>query len=222
MSLKDNRKLHFAVGLTAIVIAIRWLLTGDLLLAVEAAKPPAEGETKSIALLSVLGPMLIEACVIVGASIIAWSLKLWHWLASVVDRSVDQSGDKANQVRADPAAMEPVMALAPMPSPVATAAVQDDTASRKTTTVEWIDPQSLVAALAQAVAIGDAEAEAECRKEIRKPYLRVELSESISTANYARAREIITELETMTAVPAVAAIRSTRRTKNNSGASSHE
>ncbi len=52
--LRDNRKFQFAVGVTAIVIVIRWLLTGDLLMAVEAARPPAEGETKSLTVLSVV------------------------------------------------------------------------------------------------------------------------------------------------------------------------
>ena len=93
--LRDNRKFQFAVGVTAIVIVIRWLLTGDLLMAVEAARPPAEGETKSLTVLSVVGPMLIEACVIIGPALIAWALKLWDFMVALVDQ--------AHQVRDSPA-----------------------------------------------------------------------------------------------------------------------
>jgi hypothetical protein len=187
--LRDNRKFQFAVGVTAIVIVIRWLLTGDLLMAVEAARPPAEGETKSLTVLSVVGPMLIEACVIIGASLIAWALKLWDFVAAVVDR--------ANHVRDSPDAgyITVTPSSRPVPPPVIQPVSQPD-ASRNAL-ASGSAASSPAIALAKAVAAGDAEAEAALRKEIRKPYLRFELGECVKTANWERARSVLDELESM-------------------------
>lgn len=85
MQWQNNRKVQFAVGVTVIVLAIRWLLTGDLLYAVEAAQPPAEGEVKSISFLNALWPLLVETCVIVGSSVIAWALGIWSRVVDLFD-----------------------------------------------------------------------------------------------------------------------------------------
>jgi hypothetical protein len=207
--LRNNRKFQFAVGVTAIVIVIRWLLTGDLLMAVEAARPPAEGETKSLTVLSVVGPMLIEACVIIGASIIAWALKLWDFVAAVVDRS--------------PAPTPPPVAhghLVARPNETPTTTWDVPAASAITADaargVPAANPRQLVDALAKAVAAGDAEAESTLRKEIRKPYLQVELGKCVKTANWERARGILDELESMDGVKPAA----TSKKRTNSAQSS--
>jgi hypothetical protein len=178
---------------------IRWLLTGDLLMAVEAARPPAEGETKSLTVLSVVGPMLIEACVIIGASIIAWALKLWDFLAGLVDQ--------ANHVRDSPP--QPVVQghLVARPNETASitwnvpaTAAAANTADVARTVPSAKDPRQLVDALAKAVAAGDVETEATLRKQVRKPYLHLELGECVKTANWERARAIVDELESMDGV----------------------
>ena len=84
---KDNRKIQFAVGATVIFLFLRWLFTGDLLMAVQAAQPPAEGETKSVTLLAVLWPMLVEAVIIVGVSAIAFGLKIWSFIVDLIDNA---------------------------------------------------------------------------------------------------------------------------------------
>ena len=217
--LRDNRKFQFAVGVTAIVIVIRWLLTGDLLMAVEAARPPAEGETKSLTVLSVVGPMLIEACVIIGASIIAWALKLWDFLAGLVDQ--------ANHVRDSPP--QPVvhghLVARPnetasitwnVPATAAAANTATNTADGTRSVPATKDPRQLVDALAKAVAAGDAEAESALRKDIRKPYLRLELGECVKTANWDRARAIVDELESMDGVKPAASSKKRTNTAQSS------
>lgn len=97
---KDNRKIQFAVGATSIFLLVRWLLTGDLLLAVEAAQSPTEGETKSVSFFSVLWPMLVEAVVIVGASAIAFGLKIWSFVYDAIQGS-------SPNTEATPTAAEP-------------------------------------------------------------------------------------------------------------------
>jgi hypothetical protein len=217
--LRDNRKFQFAVGVTAIVIVIRWLLTGDLLMAVEAARPPAEGETKSLTVLSVVGPMLIEACVIIGASLIAWALKLWDFLAAVVDQ--------ANHVRDSPP--QPVVQGHLVARPNETASITWNVpataaaANNVTNTADGTrsvpatkDPRQLVDALAKAVAAGDVEAEATLRKQVRKPYLHLELGECVKTANWERARGILDELESMDGVKPVASSKKRTNTAQSS------
>jgi hypothetical protein len=213
--LRDNRKFQFAVGVTAIVIVIRWLLTGDLLMAVEAARPPAEGETKSLTVLSVVGPMLIEACVIIGASIIAWALKLWDFVAAVVDRSPAPTPPPVVHGHLVARPNETATITWNVPAAEASANAATNTADGTRSVPATKDPRQLVDALAKAVAAGDAEAESTLRKEIRKPYLQVELGKCVKTANWERARGILDELESMDGVkPAATAATSKKRTNS--------
>lgn len=99
MNLKNNRKVQFAVGLTLIILVIRWLITGDLLFAVQVATTPQEEGVKGVGVLSAIWPLLVETCVVVGASAIAWSLGLWNWLANFVDGT--KVGDVAVQSTLD-------------------------------------------------------------------------------------------------------------------------
>jgi hypothetical protein len=190
--LRDSRKFQFAVGLTAILIVLRWLITGDLLLAVEAAKPPAEGETKSLTLIGIVGPMLIEACVIVGTSLIAWTLRLWDVALTLVDRLTVQA------TAATPTVVTPVVTPATDIAPsIVDAPASATIAAEPTSAPAAADPRSMIDELAKAVAMGDTEKESTLRKEIRKPYLRLELSESVKAANWERAKQIVEELEAM-------------------------
>ncbi len=175
--LRENRTFQFAIGLTTIFIVIRWLLTGDLLMAAESLRPPAEGETKSVSFLSVVGPMLIEAVVIVGSSVIAWSIKLWDLVFGLID--------KIHQARADPAA------TGPQAGPLSVVG-QPQSDGRGVN-----QAMQLVTDLARAVASGDSAMEEKLRIAIRRPYLRIELSEAVTTANYEHAREILNQLEAM-------------------------
>ena len=69
---KDNKVLQFAVGVTAMILLVRWLLTGDLLfatqVAMERADPESDQSTRSI-LTTTLWPLFFEAMCIIGASI---------------------------------------------------------------------------------------------------------------------------------------------------------
>jgi hypothetical protein len=85
MDWANSRNVKFAVGCTALILIVRWLLTGDLLLMSAAfASEPAEGETKSASILAVVWPVFFEAMVIVGGSLIAFSLGLWDRLQALL------------------------------------------------------------------------------------------------------------------------------------------
>lgn len=80
----QNRNVKFAVGCTVLFILVRWLLTGDLLLAVAAFSEPADGETQTTSVWSVVWPIFFEAMVIVGGSVIAFAVGLWDRLADLL------------------------------------------------------------------------------------------------------------------------------------------
>lgn len=82
----QNRNVKFAVGCTVLFLLVRWLLTGDLLLAVAAvSEQPAEGETKSFASVwAVVWPIFFEAMVVIGGSVIAFAVGLWDRLADLI------------------------------------------------------------------------------------------------------------------------------------------
>ena len=81
----QHRNVKFAVGCTVLILFFRWLLTGDLLLAAAAvSSEPAEGETKSLASVwSVVWPIFVEAMVVIGGSVIAFSIGLWDRVADL-------------------------------------------------------------------------------------------------------------------------------------------
>ena len=80
----QNRNVKFAVGCTVLFLLIRWLLTGDLLLAVAAFSEPADGETQTTSVWSVVWPIFFEAMVIVGGSVVAFAVGLWDRLADLL------------------------------------------------------------------------------------------------------------------------------------------
>ena len=87
--LLENKVFKFAVGATVIVIALRWVFTGDLLMAVNTATTPApeEGSTESVvSIWAVLWPMIFDACVIVGAAVIGWFTNIWDMIWSMANR----------------------------------------------------------------------------------------------------------------------------------------
>jgi len=81
----QHRNVKFAVGCTVLILFVRWLLTGDILLAAAAvSSEPAEGDVKSFATVwAVVWPIFFEAMVIVGGSVIAFSIGLWDWVADL-------------------------------------------------------------------------------------------------------------------------------------------
>ncbi|MCC7334421.1 MAG: hypothetical protein IT422_04975 [Pirellulaceae bacterium] len=167
---KNNKTLQFAVGVTLVVLLVRWLLTGDLLFAARtAAEPPQEGETKSVAILSVLWPMFFEAMVILGASAIAWACKLWDWLYGLVNQS--------DSPQTDPT-----------------------TSASTTTAIESQQPMSvdsLVQGLARAAATNDTATMAKLKVQIRKPYALDELAQAYNDGDAKRAEKLTTELNSM-------------------------
>lgn len=168
---KENKTLQFAVGVTLVVLLVRWLITGDLLFAARtAAEPPQEGETKSVAVLSVLWPMFFEAMVIVGAAAIAWACKLWDWLYGLVNQSSSvQSSDAASSL-ATSEVTAPV-SVDGLVQGLARAAAMNDTAMLAKLSVQIRKPYALDA-LTQAYIEGDAEKAAK---------LTAELNEMLST-----------------------------------------
>jgi hypothetical protein len=166
---KDNRKIQFAVGATVIFLLLRWLLTGDLLMVAEAARPPADGETKSVTVLAVVWPMLIEAVIIVGISAIAFGLRIWSWVVDLIDSArgvVDPPSFTSS-----PASSSPVSLPA---SPSASTMVTD---------------------LAQAVARNDTESERSIKTQIRLPYAIEELNAKIREGNFAGADKLMAEIK---------------------------
>lgn len=83
----QNRNVKFAVGCTVLFLLVRWLLTGDLLLAVAAFSEPAEGETQTASVWSVVWPIFFEAMVVIGGSVIAFAVGLWDRLADLLWQS---------------------------------------------------------------------------------------------------------------------------------------
>lgn len=164
---KNNKTLQFAVGVTLVVLLIRWLITGDLLFAAKtAAEDPQEGETKSVAILGVLWPMFFEAMVIVGASAIAWACKLWDWLYALVNQSASSQ-----------------------PSDPATAAVAEVAAP---TSVD-----GMVQGLARAAAMNDAAMMAKLSVQIRKPYALDALRQAYVEGDADKAAKLTAELNGM-------------------------
>ena len=86
MGWQDKPTIQFAVGITTIFVLLRWLLTGDLFLAVESARPTENGSVASPSFLSVVWPMVFEAVAIVGTSVIAFATRLWQVAYSLVQR----------------------------------------------------------------------------------------------------------------------------------------
>lgn len=82
----ESKVVQFAVGVTLVVLLIRWLVTGDLLFAASVAMqgPPAEGETQGVSFVSALWPLFFDAMVIIGAAALAAVFKLWDWLYGLV------------------------------------------------------------------------------------------------------------------------------------------
>ena len=170
-SWKNNKTLQFAVGVTLVVLLVRWLITGDLLFAAKtAAEQPQEGETKSVALLGVLWPMFFEAMVILGASAIAWACKLWDWLYGLVNQSTS-----------------------PKPSDPAT----DAAGAAAVESQQPMSVDSLVQGLARAAATNDTATMAKLKVQIRKPYALDELAQAYNDGDAKRAEKLTTELNSM-------------------------
>jgi hypothetical protein len=164
---KTNKTVQFAVGVTLVVLLIRWLITGDLLFAASTAMepPPKDGETKSVALLNVLWPMFFEAMVIVGASAIAWSCQLWDALYGLVKPSIDGA------LQTSVAAPE---------------------AGSKSLSVD-----GLIQDLARAAATNDSGTLATLTLAIRKPYALAALTKAYMDNDIDRAGELTAELNSM-------------------------
>lgn len=154
----QHRNVKFAVGCTVLILFGRWLLTGDLLLAAAAvSEQPAEGDTKSFATVwAVVWPIFFEAMVIVGGSVIAFSIGLW-------DRVADFFG------------------------------------GQKAASTAKITVNDVAQDLLRAVALGDAQGIAKSAATIRREYAPRQIDEAIANSDYDRARQLISELESMTA-----------------------
>jgi hypothetical protein len=90
----QSRQVKFAVGCVVILLLLRWLMTGDLLAVAQAVQPQPESNVSSVSIVSVVLPMVIDAIVLIGAAVIAGSLKLWSFLLSLIDQ-VNQKGQPA-------------------------------------------------------------------------------------------------------------------------------
>lgn len=166
---RDNKTLRFAVGVTLTVLFIRWLITGDLLFAVQsAAEQPAEGETKSVALLSALWPMFFEAMIIVGTAAIAWAFKLWDLLYGLLNSASTKANTQAT----------------PTETPESTAQQPQSV-------------DSLVQGLARAAATNDTATMAKLKVQIRKPYALDELNQAYNEGDSKRAESLTKELNAM-------------------------
>lgn len=95
MQLKDSRTVQFAVGCTVILLAVRWLLTGDLLMLVQAAQPTEDGKTSSVGFAAVVWPMVTDAVVLVGISAIAFALKIWSVIYRLIESVLGTAGGGA-------------------------------------------------------------------------------------------------------------------------------
>lgn len=180
---RDNKTLRFAVGVTLTVLLIRWLLTGDLLFAVRSvAEQPAEGETKSVALVSALWPIFFEAMVIVGTAALAWAFKLWDLLYGLVNSASEK-----------PAAV----AAAGTSNTAAVAADGTDTAVQPTVTQQPMSVDSLVQGLARAAATNDTAAMNKLKVQIRKPYALDELNQAYNDGDVQRVEKLTKELTGM-------------------------
>jgi hypothetical protein len=169
---RDNRKIQFAVGATVIILLIRWLLTGDLLMIAEAARPPVEGETKSLSLLAVIWPMIVEAVIITGISSIAFGLRIWSWVVDLIDNARGVTS-AALQTTSAPTLVEA--------SPAALPESRD----------------GLITGLAQAVARNDTETETKLRTQIRLPYAIEELNSEIRDGNFQNADKLMAEIKSL-------------------------
>lgn len=100
--LTKSRQFQFAIGAVAIILLIRWLLTGELLMVAQAAQPPADGNVSSITLGSVLIPMAIDAVVLIGAAVIAGWMRLWGVLTALVDQITQRQHGQSVQASPTP------------------------------------------------------------------------------------------------------------------------
>lgn len=76
---QDSRAVKILVGATTILVILWWLVTGDLpLLSKLAFAKPEEGSTKSFDVWSIVGPMLVQACFIVGSAVVGLLSGAWH------------------------------------------------------------------------------------------------------------------------------------------------
>lgn len=172
---KNNRTVQFAVGVTLMILVLRWLLTGDLLFATDAAMQPDDGETKSVSLLTTLWPMFVESMVIVGASAIAWACRLWDLAYGLLARGMDGDGSGGTGGNDLPAV--------------------DDGGE-----VVAEEASVLFREMARAAAVGDSQRVAYLQRRVRLPYALAELSQAYVTGNLQRAKDLTTELDAMVVV----------------------
>jgi hypothetical protein len=175
---KSNRKIQFAVGVTVIFLLLRWLVTGDLFAVYEAAKPPTDGETKAFSLISIVGPMMIEAVIIVGVSAIAFGLRIWGFFVDFID-SFQQ---KTSQIAANPAQNQQIEP----------AFLAQNVANES--------PEGLVRGLVKAIATNDAASIAKFETQIRRPYALGELTSALEQGNFDQADELMRELKELSGV----------------------
>lgn len=98
---KDSRTVQFAVGATAILIFAWWMFTGDIpfLSKVAFSPPPADGEVQAIEWMPVLQGMLVQACVIVGMSLIGLVGGFWGAVTRLFDSIRNPPAAASGQVQ---------------------------------------------------------------------------------------------------------------------------
>ena len=83
-----NQNVRFAVGVTAGILGLYLVFSGDGMLAIAAfSAEPAEGETKSGTVWSIVWPILFNVFVIIGTGVIAFVTKVFDWLGGLSQRS---------------------------------------------------------------------------------------------------------------------------------------
>jgi len=186
---KDSRAVQFATGATFIIVLAWWMFTGDLpFLSRVAFSPPAEeGSAKSIDVLGVVLPMLVQACVIIGANIIGIQTGIWSAIVALFNRL--QSRPKTPQESEDVA--RPLVGYNPPPNGPAPDPPRNPYAPAD-------DTRSAVLELGQAAADGLPAAEIlRLAAVVRKPFAVQSLMEAYAAEDLQWIQAVQSELAAM-------------------------
>jgi len=173
---KTDRRVQFAIGLAVVLVAAKWLFTGDLFYAaVDMTQQPADGQTQtgvaSSAVLPILVDILVGGLVFVGG----WVLNLGELLIGRIQTAINP-----------PAQLAASQAVSQSSNRDAVVAVDMAGTLRQS-----------VISLGDAAAINDLDAMERLRVQIRKPFALAALNEAYGKGDTDAASLLVAELNKM-------------------------
>jgi hypothetical protein len=184
---KSDRRVQFAVGLAVVLVAAKWLFTGNLFYAaIDMTTAPSEGQTKAGLTLSAIMPIVVDVVVGVLVAIGTYVFNIGEYLFGRVQNARSPSPDTSHASESAPA----------------------DSST---------DMRAAVIALGDAAAMNDIESLERLRVRIRKPYALFELQQAYEKNDLDTVGELVVELNKMHGATAVAKTASKKGGQQSNG-----